>query len=241
MEREVRTWWSPTVGREMGVARYGHYGKPVVFFPTGGGDYLDCERFLMVKALAPLIDAGRIKLYAVDSANQQSWMNADVAPTAKSAMQARYDAWLTDELAPFIRSDCGGTDQRFAACGASIGGYHALNVTCKHPDVFDTMVGMSGTYVMERRMAGQWDENWYYNDPVQFVPNLSAEDRARLGGARFVFGLGQAHENPAYTWRVANLLGAGGYWNRVEVWGEGSGHDWPTWRTMLPMFLDRLV
>lgn len=241
MEREVKTWWSPAVGRDMGVARYGHFGKPVVFFPTGGGDFLDCERFQMVAALAPLIDAGRIKLYAVDSTCRQSWTNPDVPPRGKSRMQARYDRWILDELVPWIRADSGGTDQGFAACGASIGGYHALNVTCKHPEIFDTMVGMSGTYLMDRRMAGEWDEDWYFNDPVQFVPSLGEDGRAALSRARFVFGLGQDHENPTYTWRVANMLGAKGYWNRVEVWGNGSGHDWPTWRTMLPMFLDRLV
>ncbi len=242
MEREVHTWWSPSVGREMGVARYGHFGKPVVYFPTGGGDFLDCERFLMVNALAGLIDAGRIKLYAVDSTCRQSWTNPDVPPREKSRMQARYDRWITDELVPFVRADCGGTDQRFAAVGASVGAYHALNVTCKHPDRFDCMVGLSGTYQMDRRMAGTWDEDWYFNDPLQFVPNLPAgSQRDELGRARFVLGLGQAHENPAYTWNTANVLGRAGVWNRVEVWGEGSGHDWPTWRSMLPMFLDRLL
>lgn len=242
MEREVRSWWSPTVGREMGVARYGHFGKPVVLFPTGGGDFLDAERFHLVRALTPLVDAGRIKVYAVDSTCRQSWTNADVPPAEKSRVQARYDRWLTEELVPYVRWDCGGTDQAFAACGASIGGYHALNVTCKHPDLFDTMVGMSGTYQMERRMAGHWDEDWYYNDPVQFVPNLAdGPELEALRRARFVFGLGQDHENPAYTWRAADTLGGRQVWNRVEVWGPGSGHDWPTWRTMLPLFLDRLV
>lgn len=241
VEREVRTWWSPTVGQQMGVARYGHYGKPVIYFPTGGGDFLDCERFLMVAALAPLIEAGRIKLYAVDSTCRRSWTNPDVAPREKSRMQARYDRWLVEELAPYVKADCGGTDQRFGAVGASIGGYHALNATCKHPEWFDLMVGMSGTYQLARRMAGTWDEDWYYNDPFQFVPNLPDAERARLRDARFVFGLGEAHENPTYTWSAANLLGKAGAWNRVEVWGPGSGHDWPTWRTMLPLFLDNLL
>jgi len=241
VEREVRSWWSPVVDREMGVARYGHYGKPVIFFPTGGGDFLDCERFQMVRALTPLLEAGRIKLYAVDSTCRQSWTNADVVPREKSRMQARYDQWLIEELVPWVRSDCAGTDQAFAACGASIGGYHAFNVTCKHPDVFDTMIGMSGTYSMDRRMAGEWTEDWYYNDPHQFVPRLGAADRATLARARFVFGLGKDYENPDYTWRAAGVLRAGGYWNRVEEWGPGSGHDWPTWRTMLPLFLEKMV
>src|SRR5688572_30061416 len=65
MERIIQTWHSPALDRTMGVARWGWWGRPVVFFPTGGGDFLDCERFLMVRALQPLIEAGRIKLYSV--------------------------------------------------------------------------------------------------------------------------------------------------------------------------------
>lgn len=242
MQREIKSWWSPSVGRQMNVACYGHFGKPVVLFPTGGGDFLDVERFHLVGALAALVDAGRIKVYAVDSTDRQSWTNADVTPAEKARVQARYDRYLAEELVPFVRWHCGGTDQRLAACGTSIGAYNALNATCKHPEAFDLMVGLSGTYWMDRRMQGQWTDDYYFNQPVQFVPNLpDGPQLAALRRTRFVFGLGQHHENPDYTWRAANTLGAKGIWNRVEVWGGEHGHDWPTWRAMLPMFLDRMV
>lgn len=241
MQREVRSWWSPAVGREMGVATYGHYGKPVIFFPTGGGDFLDCERFLMVRALGPLIDAGRIKLFAVDSVCRESWTNPEVAPADKSRAQARYARYLEDELVPFIRGRCGGSEQRIAACGASIGAYNALNVACRRPDQFDLMIGLSGTYSHDHRMGGHFDDDYYFNMPLHFVPGLSGRLLEELRSVRFVLGLGEAHENPAYTWAVASVLGRQGIWNRVENWGPGSGHDWPTWRTMLPLFLDRLA
>ncbi len=242
MERVISKWHSPAVGREMGVARYGHYGKPVVFFPTGGGDFLDCERFLMVKALTPLIEAGRIKLYAVDSTSRDSWANNECPPAQKVAWQVRYDNYLLNELVPFIRRDSGGTDQGIAATGASLGGYNALNAVCKHPEHFDLMIGMSGTYVLDRKMEGVWNEDFYFNAPTQFVPNLEEGAQLRaLRKARFVIGLGEAYENPLYAWQVASALGKRGIWNRVEQWGPGSGHDWPTWRTMLPLFLSRLA
>ena len=225
----------------MSLVAYGHYGKPVVFFPTGGGDYLDCERFLMVRALRPLIDAGRIKLYAVESVCRESWTNPAVPPPQKSRVQARYARYLIDELVPFIRHDCGGTDQRLAAVGASIGAYNALNATCRHPEVFDLMIGLSGTYCHDHRMGGHRDDDYYFNMPLHFVPGLRGPQLDALRSARFVLGLGRDYENPTYTWRVADTLGKQGVWNRVEQWGPGSGHDWPTWRTMLPLFLDRLA
>ena len=37
---------------------------------------------------------------------------------------------------------------------------------------------------------------------------------------------------------MANVLGARGIPNRVDPWGPDWHHDWPTWRAMLPKYLD---
>jgi len=243
VERHIQRWFSENTGQEMGVARYGWWGKPVVFFPTGGGDFLDCERFLMVKALTPLIEAGRIKLYAVDSLSRRSWIDGDVPPAEKVAVQERYDAYLRDELMPFIHADCGGNTQPAVATGSSIGGYLALSAAARHPDLFDRMIGMSGTYQMTRRMGDYWSESYYFHDPCQFLANMrGGPEHQRLRSKSFFFlGLGRRYENPTYTNNTAAALSRCGVPHRVEVWGGKSGHDWPTWRTMLPLALDRLV
>ncbi|MDG1490755.1 MAG: hypothetical protein P8R43_02605, partial [Planctomycetota bacterium] len=67
MTRVTETWSSERVGREVQVVRWGEMGTPVVFFPTAAGDAEECERFLLVDALAPLLEEGIIKLYSVDS------------------------------------------------------------------------------------------------------------------------------------------------------------------------------
>ncbi len=242
-ERKIWTWNSPNVGRELSVARWGFYGKPVIFFPTGGGDFLDCERFLMVKALQPLIDAGRIKLYAVDSVCRWAWANREVPAPKKAAMQVRYDAYLVNELFPFIRSDCGGTDQKFAVAGASLGGYNAINAASKHPEWVDRMVGMSGTYILDRKMDGYWDENYYFNNPFQFLQNLPDGPQLHaLRDSRFLLARGDGpYENPDYPDRMSRVFSTKGIPHRVEIWGKSADHDWPTWRTMLPLFLKKWI
>ena len=60
---------------------------------------------------------------------------------------------------------------------------------------------------------------------------------------RFVlmtYGAGR-WENPAQTWRMAEVLGGKGVPNRVVPWGPEWDHDWVTWRAMLPIYLDELV
>ena len=50
-------------------------------------------------------------------------------------------------------------------------------------------------------------------------------------------GEGRA-EDLGESWRMANVLGAPGVPNRVDPWGPQWHHDWPTWRKMLPQYLE---
>jgi esterase/lipase superfamily enzyme len=167
-----------------------------------------------------------------------------VTPADKASTQAAYDRYLVEELCPFIRKDCGETDQKFAATGASLGGYDALNALAKHPDQFDLMVGMSGTYVLDRRMNGHWDDNYYYNSPVHFLPNVSKESEQykQLQKSMFVLARGSGpYEATNYIEKVSSVMRDSQIPHRVEIWGRDADHDWPTWRTMLPLFLSRLA
>ena len=240
-----REWTHPSraLGRDMSLACWGHFGKPVLLFPTAGGDFLECERFLMVRMLRPLIEAGRIKLYACGSISSEGWMSKDAHPGHKSWLQARFDAHLTRELVPFIRNDCGGTEQKFAAAGASLGAYNAVNAAAKHPDAFDLCVAMSGTYFFDRWMHGHWDENYYFNQPIQYLPRLGEGPQLQaLRASNFVLATGTGRwEAPDETRALAKVMAGKGIPHRAEIWGPDADHDWPTWRTMLPMFLDKLV
>lgn len=243
MKRETRSWYSPALNREMHLGGFGHYGKPLLLFPTGGGDFLEHERFLMIRALTPLIDEGRIKVYTVDNINRDGWINPTAPPQQKTSLQARFDTYLLEELFPFVRHDCGDTDQKFAAAGASLGAYNAVTAATKHPEWIDLAITMSGTFDLSRFLNGHRDDDFYYNHPLDFLPNLGpSEQLDRLREARFLLGVGRGPwDNPPNSIRMAKVLESKGIWNRVELWGPDADHDWPTWRTMLPTFLDRLV
>lgn len=243
MERAIWSWRSPALDREMPMARFGWYGKPVLLFPTGGGDFLEHERFLMVRALEPLIEAGRIKVYTVDNINRDGWISPDAPARRKTWLQARFAEYLLTEALPMIRADCEGTTQKFAAAGASLGAYNAVNVVAKHPEWFDLAITMSGTFDLTRWLGPHRDDDFYFNHPLDFLPNLGPSPQLEaLRASRFVLGVGRGPwDNPPNSFRLAGVLGAKGIWNRVELWGPDADHDWPTWRRMLPEFLDRHV
>ena len=73
MERQQVELDAPGFGRAGTVIRYGHYGRPVLVFPSESGRAWDYENNGMVGAVENLVDDGRVKIYCVDSFDQQSW------------------------------------------------------------------------------------------------------------------------------------------------------------------------
>lgn len=241
MSRVSVRWHSERVGREVQVVRWGETGVPVVFFPTAAGDAEEVERFLMVDALSPLLEAGRIKLYSVDSVPGQVWLKENNQPPIATEAQNGFDAFIAKELVPAIYKDCGGQALEIVATGASIGAYNALAAICRHPNVFSQAFCLSGTYELSKFLDGDMDAAWYFSSPLHFLPHL-AEDHADLVRLRERFIL-LAHgtgrwEDPKESWNVADVLGSRSIPNRVDEWGDEWDHDWPTWRRMLPQFLE---
>jgi esterase/lipase superfamily enzyme len=78
VNREVAQLWSDALGAAGTVIRYGHWGRPVLAFPSEQGQAGDFENHGMIGAVAALVDAGRIKVYCVDSYDAVSWSNRDI-------------------------------------------------------------------------------------------------------------------------------------------------------------------
>ncbi|MEM1448906.1 MAG: alpha/beta hydrolase-fold protein [Planctomycetota bacterium] len=252
MTRVEETWHSERVGREVKVVRWGEVGTPVVFFPTAAGDAEECERFLLVDALAPLLEEGIIKLYSVDSVPGMVWLKEDNRAPVATRAQAGFDAFVEKELVPMIHRDCGvDADAEgdapidLIATGASIGAYNALAAICRHPDLFTEAICMSGTYELSKFIDGDMDEAWYFASPLHFVPNIPEDhpSLAKLRSRNILIRHGTGRwEDPAESWAVARVLGSREIPNHVDEWGDEWDHDWPTWRRMLPQYLrERLV
>ncbi|MFX8351088.1 hypothetical protein ABTL64_19430, partial [Acinetobacter baumannii] len=68
----------------MPIASYGHYGFALLLIPTAAADYLEYERFQLIDALAPHIEAGKLRVFSIDSMNKESWMNNEMLPEHKA-------------------------------------------------------------------------------------------------------------------------------------------------------------
>ena len=242
MSKVSTSWYSERLSKDVDVRRWGEEGAPVLIFPTAAGDAEECERFLMIDTLAPLLSDRRIKLYSVDSVAGQAWLKEDNDTRTAARVQNQYDSFIYNEVVPAIRMDCQSDEIEIIATGSSIGAFNALAVTCRHPDVFSKAICMSGTYDLSKFLEGPVTKDYFESSPLHFLPEASDDSLAQLR-ERFILlthGTGR-WEEPAQSWRMADLLGKRGVPNRVDEWGSEWDHDWPTWRKMLPQYLDELI
>ncbi len=236
-------WYSPHLEQEVSLVRWGHFGKPVLLFPTAGGDAEEVERFHLVGAVGDLIDNGRVKVYSIDSVAGRAWLSGEHSPEYCSRLQNLFDSYIYKEVVPAIRKDCQSPDLEVIATGASIGAFNAVASVCRHPDVFSMAIGMSGTFDLSKYLQGRMNDDFYYSSPVHYLPNLPEGPILDQLRKRFVLlptGEGR-WEDIGESWRLASILGDKGIPNRVDPWGTDYDHNWVTWRAMLPRYLSEFA
>lgn len=239
MNREIHQWFSPHLRKNMEIVAYGHFGPAILLFPTAAADYLEYERFHLIDAVKPHIEAGKVKVYSINSINSESWLNSKMHPYDKRVRHQQFNRYVYDEVVPFIHSHCRGKVPIINA-GASFGALHAANMLFQRPDLFDGVIAMSGIYDLTYYTNGYWDEGVYFNSPMHYLPN--ANDEAYLAQLRakkhiyFVTGKGP-YEAPHHSWQIGQVCGQKGIPNWVDMWGTEWRHDWPTWRAMLPHYI----
>ena len=103
MQRQYIKWHSPSLHRDMELLAFGDRGFPVLVFPTSGGRFCEYEDRGMVNALRPKIERGELQVICVDSVDQESWYNRSIHPADRLHRQNAFDAYLANEVAPFMR------------------------------------------------------------------------------------------------------------------------------------------
>ena len=120
MERQLTSWHSPSLNKEMPVAVYGNYGFVLLLVPTASADYLEYERFQLIDHLQQFIDGGKVKVFSVNSINNESWLNNHMDPRHKSVRHQQFNDYIFNEVVPFIRNNTS-WETPIITCGASFG------------------------------------------------------------------------------------------------------------------------
>lgn len=225
---------SQHMGRKIHVWCFGHWGTPVVIFPTAAGFAHEWDRQGMVEVLAPLINSGRIKLYCPESNVSQTLTDKETHPKIRIQRHLAYERFVYEELVPGIRHDCGSSEIRIGAAGASLGAFYAANAALKRPEIFHYALCLSGRYDLAHFTGGYSDTDIYFNNPMAFVSNLHGEPLEQVRQQThitLVCGQGQWEEGCIEeTHQLADILQAKDIPHFRDIWGHDVSHDWIWWQ-----------
>lgn len=243
---EPRRWQvpAPSLGGHGEVWAYGHWGRPVVAFPSQQGEVWDFASHGMVDAIGSLLGDGRIKLYCVESFDSASWFDDSIPLEERAHRHDGWAQWIYEQVVPAVRDDCGGRTDLIAT-GCSFGAYHSVNVCLQRADLFPVAIGLSGVYDVEQIGWGGAGEATYFANPAAYVANLHGDHLEWLRRAAtlvLVCGQGQWEDTSGAlegTRSFAALAQEKGLNAQLDLWGYDMPHDWSSWRRMLAHHLSR--
>ncbi|SDD43948.1 Esterase/lipase superfamily enzyme [Mucilaginibacter pineti] len=242
MNREYVQWYSPALQKNMEMLVFGHAGASVLFFPARMGRFYEYEEWKVIESLRSKIENGFIQVYCVDSIDRESFYNGLSHPAQRIERHIQYENYILNEVMPFIEQKNPGSFKIVAGC--SLGAFHAVNIALRHPHTFNKVVAMSGRYDVTNKIGhygdlldGYWDENIYFNMPLQYLTNLTDEDQLNsIKQIPIVLAVGQQDVLLGSNLALNDKLAEKGIRASLHIWDE-EAHRARSWRQMVANYI----
>lgn len=244
MHTEYVKEYSPILNRDIEYKRYGHSGKPCLVFPPQDGKFYNYEDFKMVEQLAPYIEEGKLQLFCVDSIDKESWSDTNGNPRYRIELQEKWFQHIANEMIPKIWEVTHRND--LIVTGCSMGGAHAGILFFRRPDLFDTLISLSGAFDASMFFGDYMDDLVYNNSPVHFLKNMPMDhyylDLYRQKDIIICIGQGAWEEELIPSNReLENILKEKQVPAWVDFWGYDVAHDWDWWQKQIKYFMDKIL
>ncbi|MGM9796404.1 MAG: esterase family protein [Parabacteroides sp.] len=235
--------YSQALDRYMEYKIYGEVGRPVLAFSSQDGHYYDYENFGMIDVLMPFIESGRIRVICADSIDAETWSDTSGDPCRRIQRQEQWYHYIADELIPVVRLYEG---EKLIVTGCSMGGYHAGNFFFRRPELFDTLIALSGLYQADFFFGNYHDKLVYDNSPQDFLPNMPADHPylALYRQKRIILCVGQGaweEDQLNSTRQMDRILREKQVPAWVDYWGYDVSHDWEWWRKQIVYFMGKAL
>lgn len=230
---EHTDYYSNILERKINVEITGHYGYPIIMFPTSQGLYTQNHDFNLNSSINEFIEQGKVKLYNVETFDAYTFYDKKIPPKQKILNYEKYMQFLIQEFVPYIQKIH--NTSRVAVAGASFGGYHAANFAFRFPNVVSHLFCLSGAFSIRNFMEGYSDDLVYFNCPREFVMNDEAWKYKHM---HIVLSTSDQDICKEKNLVMAKILTSKGidFWYDERKW---INHDWPLWRMVFPTFISR--
>lgn len=242
MNREYHNWHSPNLDKTMEMLIFGHSGARVIVFPTRVGRFFDYENWGIISSVQEKIENGHIQLFCVDSVDEESFYCDWCHPSGRIHRHMQYERYILEEVVPFTQEK--NDNPYLIAHGCSLGAYHALNISLRHPTIFDKVVSFSGRYNISSAIDSYrdlfdnyYDEDIYFHNPHHYLPNIQDRELLdRMRALEIIIVIG--HED-TLLWsniQLSQELYKQGILHQFYIW-DGEAHRARYWRQMAYLYL----
>ncbi|MHC9540835.1 MAG: alpha/beta hydrolase-fold protein [Vulcanimicrobiota bacterium] len=232
-------WYSHRVGRNMGVLRYGHWGPPMIYFPTCGGSHGEFDYYRLQDDLWWFIENGKIQIFCVDSTNNSTWYNPWLHPADRVRGYLAYESYMLEEVIPLVRNLS--RNDHIGCTGFSLGGFTSFNMACKYPHIFKFAMSCGGVFDTSDFLEGYHDMNVYFNNPVEYLSNMNDNyylDMYR-NNTRLIL-MGGGHDKFVdSTYQMHDILSRRGIPHHYEIWPGPCDHHEYWWKKQFPYILGK--
>ena len=245
MQYEEVVWFSSRVNRDMRVRIYGHYGVPIICFPCQDKQSDDFANNGMIDTLSDYIESGLVKLYCLDSNDDETVSNKGWDKGHAAYMLTQYHEYVINEVLPFVYDKQGGYCLPYLF-GMSMGASHAGINFFRRPDLFAGFLGLSGNYDLASFFDGYFDHNVYMNSPVHFIRNMPLDHPYIniYNSKKMIVVVGKG--------RFEYLVDYSNYWLKdvtdekgirvwYNFWDENAVHDWESWKYEIRYFINEFL
>ena len=213
---------------------FGRSGYPLVFFPVSFGDCRQGWERGMIAAIAPRIEAGEVKVYCPESRDAEHWYNGDVPPGQRVRNYMDYQRLIVEDVIGRAQAETGSPKVALAGCG--FGAYHALNLAMRQPERVGYLLCLSGAFDVRPFLRGYYDDECYFNNPIDYLPGLEGRQLDPLRAMGIVLGAGEWDICRDATQNLSTLLREKGVDHWFDLWPEAI-HDWSSWRQAFPSYV----
>lgn len=232
MDKEVKKWRSPSLGKDMKVAIYGDSGTPVLALPTRGKSCEQWEEQGMTDAISLQLQDGYNQLFCIDSVDDESFLNEKIDASKRLMRHKQYESFILEEVIPFIREK--NRIKYLIIAGVDLGGYHAINLALKHPRKFGKAIGISGLYDVKPFLDDYYSDDVYYNNPVDYMPNLSKQALLKsIHEVDYRLVSFENDERKDEADRMSNVLRMKFIEHKLDIWDMDESDEWELWKQMI--------
>ncbi len=243
MTGKYQKHYSTNLQRDMEYMTYGESGRPVLVIPSQSGRYFDYDNFGMTDVLAPWIENHRIRLICADSIDDETWSLTDGDGAARSVRHEAWFRYITEELIPAVQQYDG---EMMIITGCSMGAYHSANFFFRRPDLFTSLIALSGVYRKDYFFGDYMDDTLYLNSPLHYLPNMPTDHPYwhiyRERDIILCVGQGAWEDDMLRDTReMQQIMAEHNVPVWIDYWGFDVAHDWPWWRKQIVYFIPKVL